>query len=169
MRMNQWDMIMYFKHMGNILKDCSENAKAEKELLKEMEEEISEEEDNADSSDSGLLFFLLCYENVQLFFFQSIDLKYDTWNVCVHVIALDLFYRGYNLSTKEESSCQKSERKVVLWLRKFHRTRCTKKEEETRWAAGCQAIKQWLGHFTQRQKVLNQMKYLYPVIKWQTK
>ena len=64
MRMNQWDMIMYFKHMGNILKDCLENAKAEKELLKEMEEEISEEEDNADSSDSGLLSFLLCYENV---------------------------------------------------------------------------------------------------------
>lgn len=51
---------MYSKHLRNILKDCSENAKAEKELLKEMEEEISEEEDNADSSDSGLLL-LWCY------------------------------------------------------------------------------------------------------------
>lgn len=38
-----------------ILKDCSENAKAKKELLKEMEEEMSgEEEDVQDSSDSGL-------------------------------------------------------------------------------------------------------------------
>lgn len=37
------------------LKDCSENAKAKKELLKEMEEEMSgEEEDVQDSSDSGL-------------------------------------------------------------------------------------------------------------------
>lgn len=37
-----------------ILKDCSENAKAKKELLKEMEEEMSGEEDVQDSSDSGL-------------------------------------------------------------------------------------------------------------------
>ena len=51
--------IMFSKHLQNILKDCSENAKAEKELLKEMEEEISEEEDNADSSDSGLLSFVV--------------------------------------------------------------------------------------------------------------
>lgn len=77
-------MIMYSKHLRNILKDCSENAKAEKELLKEMEEEISEEEDNADSSDSGLLSFVVLLRfyamKMLIFFFSEYRFKVNDYD-----------------------------------------------------------------------------------------